>query len=124
VIAAFGVGWCFTINAVSFLAVLASLLAMRVSELIPLVGRRHPTCGAAPAEGFSYVRHNRTILIVIAMMVVFASISFNFNILLPVLAKVTLHGSPITFGLISACFGAGALLGALASAAVGKSPGA
>lgn len=121
VIAAFGVGWCFTINAVSFLAVLASLLAMRVSELIPLVGRRHPTVWRGTREGLSYVRHNRTILIVIAMMVVFASISFNFNILLPVLAKVTLHGSPITFGLISACFGAGALLGALASAAVGKS---
>jgi MFS family permease len=120
IIAAVGVGWCFTINAFSFLAVLAGLLAMRVSELVPLADRRRPTVFRGTREGFAYVRRNRTILIVIAMMVVFASISFNFNILLPVLAKQTLHGSPITFGLISACFGAGALLGALASAAVSK----
>jgi MFS family permease len=120
VIAAAGVGWCFTINAVSFLAVLAGLLAMRTSELVPLADRRRPTVWRGTREGFRYVRRNRTIFVVIAMMVVFASISFNFNILLPVLAKTTLHGSPITFGLISACFGAGALLGALASAAFAR----
>jgi MFS family permease len=51
---------------------------------------------------------------------VFAAISFNFNILLPVLVKNTLHGNSITFGLISACFGGGALLGALLSAAVSR----
>jgi MFS family permease len=71
-------------------------------------------------EGFAYARRNRTVKLVLVMMVVFASVSFNFNILLPVLAKTTLHGSSITFGLISACFGAGALLGALTSAAVSK----
>jgi MFS family permease len=56
VIAAFGVGWCFTINAVSFLAVLASLLSMRVRELVPLVGRWNPTVWRGTREGFSYVR--------------------------------------------------------------------
>lgn len=120
VIAAVGVGWCFTINAVSFLAVLAGLLAMRKSELFPLADRRRPTVLKGTREGFAYVRRNKTVRVVILMMVVFASISFNFNILLPVLAKTTLHGSSITFGLISACFGAGALLGALASAAKGR----
>jgi len=120
VIAAVGVGWCFTINAVSFLAVLAGLLAMRVRELYPLADRRRPTVWRGTREGFAYARRNRTVKLVLVMMVVFASISFNFNILLPVLAKTTLHGSPITFGLISACFGAGALLGALTSAAVAK----
>jgi MFS family permease len=120
VIAAVGVGWCFTINAVSFLAVLAGLLAMRVRELYPLADRRRPTMWRGTREGFAYARRNRTVKLVLVMMVVFASVSFNFNILLPVLAKTTLHGSSITFGLISACFGAGALLGALTSAAVSK----
>ena len=120
VIAAVGVGWCFTVNAVSFLAVLAGLLAMRKSELYPLANRGRPTVLKGTREGFSYVRRNQTVRIVILMMVVFASISFNFNILLPVLAKTTLHGSSITFGLISAAFGAGALLGALVSAAKGR----
>jgi MFS family permease len=117
VIAAVGVGWCFTINAVSFLAVLACLLAMRKHELFKLTDRRRPTVLRGTREGIAYARRNPTVRVVILMMVVFASISFNFNILLPVLAKTTLHGTSITFGLISACFGAGALLGALVSAA-------
>jgi MFS family permease len=120
VIAAVGVGWCFTINAVSFFAVLGGLAAMRTHELHPLKDRRRPTVLKGTREGLAYARRNRTVRTVIGMMVVFASISFNFNILLPVLAKTTLNGTAITFGLISACFGAGALLGALASAAVAK----
>jgi MFS family permease len=50
------------------------------------------------------------------MMVVFASLCFNFNILLPLLAKNTLDAGPRTFGIISAAFGAGALIGALSAA--------
>jgi MFS family permease len=120
VIAVAGIGWCFTINAVSFLAVLGGLLAMRTSELIPLTDRRRPTVFRGTREGIAYARRNRTVKVVLGMMVVFAAISFNFNILLPVLVKNTLHGNSITFGLISACFGGGALLGALLSAAVSK----
>ncbi|HKU59385.1 MAG TPA: MFS transporter, partial [Gaiellaceae bacterium] len=120
VIAIAGVGWCFTINAVSFLAVLAGLLAMRQSELYPLNDRRAPTVWKGTREGFAYAWSNRTVKVVIGMMIVFASVSFNFNILLPVLVKNTLDGSSITFGLISACFGGGALVGALLSAAISK----
>ena len=42
-----------------------------------------------------------------------STFAFNFNVLLPVLAKQTLDGGPETFGVLSACFGAGALAGAL-----------
>jgi MFS family permease len=117
-IAAVGAGWCFAINAVSFLAVLAGLVAMRAGELYPLADRRRPTIWKGTREGFAYARRSRTVKVVLAMMVVFSSICFNFNILLPLLAKTTLDAGPRTFGIISACFGAGALLGALASAAV------
>jgi MFS family permease len=54
------------------------------------------------------------------MMVVFASLCFNFNILLPVLAKQTLDAGPRTFGVLSAAFGAGALIGALSAAALAR----
>jgi MFS family permease len=111
-IAAFGAGWCFAVNTVSFVAVLAGLLAMRVSELYPLHDRRKPTIWRGTREGFSYVRRNRTIQVILAMMVVFSSVCFNFNILLPLLAKDTLDAGPRTFGIISACFGAGALANA------------
>src|SRR4029079_18160342 len=52
-IAAFGAGWCFALNTLSFLAVLAGLLAMRVSELFPLVDRRRPTIWRGTREGFA-----------------------------------------------------------------------
>jgi MFS family permease len=118
IIAGVGTGWCFAVNAVSFLAVLASLLAMRVAELYPLAGRGRPTLWKGTREGLAFARRNRTVQVVLGMMIVFASISFNFNILLPLLAKQTLDAGPRTFGMISACFGAGALLGALTSAAL------
>ena len=59
-----------------------------------------------------------TVQVTLAMMAVFASLCFNFNILLPLLAKNTLDAGPRTFGIISAAFGAGALIGALSAAAV------
>jgi MFS family permease len=119
-IAAVGAGWCFAINTVSFVAVLACLLAMRVSELFPLLDRRKPTIWRGTREGFGYALRNRTVLVILSMMVVFASVCFNFNIILPLLAKNTLDAGPRTFGIISACFGAGALVGALWAAAVSR----
>jgi MFS family permease len=118
VIAAVGTGWCFVINTASFLAVLAALLAMRVADLYPLAGRRRPTMFRGTREGLAFARHNLTVQVTLAMMAVFASICFNFNILLPLLAKNTLDAGPRTFGIISAAFGAGALIGALSAAAV------
>jgi len=117
-IAAVGSGWCFAINAVSFLAVLTALLAMRTSEMYPLTGRRRPTVWRGTREGLAYARSNKTVQVTLAMMVVFASLCFNFNILLPLLAKDTLDAGPRTFGIISAAFGGGALIGALSAAAV------
>ena len=119
-IAAFGAGWCFAINTVSFLAVLGSLLAMRVADLFPLLDRRRPTIWRGTREGFRYARSNRTVWVILLMMVVFSSICFNFNIVLPLLAKDTLAAGPRTFGVISACFGAGALVGALSAAAMAR----
>ena len=120
VIAAVGVGWCFAANAASFLAVLLSLLLMRPSELFPLHKRGRPTLLRGTREGLSYAWHSRGVLVILGMMVVFASLCFNFNILLPVLAKQTLDAGPRTFGALSAAFGLGALIGALSAAALAR----
>ena len=120
VIAAVGVAWCFAANAVSFLAVLASLVAMRVDELFPLDRRERPTIVRGIREGLGYARRSRGVLVILGMMVVFASLCFNFNILLPILAQQTLGSGPRAFGFLSAAFGCGALLGALASAAIAR----
>jgi MFS family permease len=120
VIAVLGAGWCFAINSVSFLAVLAGLLLMRVNELFPLVDRVRPKLLAGAREGLSYVRHTRQLLVLTLMAIVVMSFAFNVNVLLPVLAKQTLTSGPLTFGIITACFGAGALAGSLVAATMGK----
>jgi MFS family permease len=117
VIASVGVGWCFALNAVSFLAVLASLLLMREDELVPLERGERPRLMAGMREGLAYALRTPHVLAVLTMMVVFATLCFNFNVLLPVLANQTLHAGPKAFGVLSAAFGAGALIGALVSAA-------
>jgi len=120
VIAAVGVGWCFAANALSFLAVLTSLVLMRPSEFFPVKRRKNPTIIHGIREGLAYARQSRTVLVILGMMVVFASLCFNFNILLPVLAKQTLDAGPRTFGVLSAAFGLGALIGALSAAAMAR----
>jgi MFS family permease len=116
VIASVGAGWCFAINSVSFFAVLASLVAMRASELFELQNRTRPSLVEGTQEGLRYVWHSRPLLVLTAMGAVVMSLSLNFNVLLPVLAKQTLVSGPGTFGVVMACFGAGALAGALFAA--------
>jgi MFS family permease len=119
VLATAGAGWCFAINSLSFLAVLAGLVAMRRSELFPLLGRGRPTLLRGAAEALRFVRADRSMLVISSLAVVVMSISFNVNVLLPVLAKNTLDAGPQTFGIVTACFGAGALTGALVAASLG-----
>jgi MFS family permease len=56
----------------------------------------------------------------LATVLLVTTLSFNFNVLLPVLAKQTLHSGPEVFGIVTACFGAGALAGALVSATIAR----
>jgi MFS family permease len=120
IIAAAGVGFCFAFNAVSYVAVLAGLVLMRVDELHPQQLTRGETLLRGIREGFAYARRSRRLLVVLGTTLVVSTVCFNFNVLLPVLASETLHAGPRAFGLLSAVFGAGALVGALASAGLGK----
>jgi MFS family permease len=121
IVAVFGAGICFAANAVSFLAVLVALLAMNVHELVPL--RRdggRPTIFAGTWEAIRYARRSRRVGIVLVLVAVVSTFAFNFNVLLPVLAGETLDAGPEVFGILSACFGAGALGGALLAATIGR----
>jgi MFS family permease len=121
VVAAAGAGFCFVFNAVSFLAVLAGLLAMRVPELVPLSRHREPPRIVRGAgEALHYARTCPRVGVVLGLVAVVSTFAFNFNVLLPVLAQQTLHSGPGVFGAVTACFGAGALVGALASATLGR----
>jgi MFS family permease len=120
VIAAFGTGLCFVVNAVSFLAVLAGLLAMRESELFPVERRERPTLLRGTGDGLRWAWRNRPVRAVLVVVLVVSTFGFNMNVVLPVLAADTLHAGPQTFGVVSACFGAGALVGALLAAGLAR----
>jgi MFS family permease len=115
-----GAGICFLVNAVSFLAVLIGLLAMRVSEFFPLEDFERPRIIAGTREGLAWVRQQPRMIVLLTLTFVLSTFCFNFNVTLPVLAKVTLHGHSYVYGLLSAVFGAGALVGALAAASLGR----
>jgi len=120
-IAAFGVGPAFAINAASFVAVLVGLLLMDTSKLVAFAPHEHlPTLFGSLREGVSYARESPHVRLVLTMLVAISTIAMNFNVLLPVLAQRTLDSGPGVFGLIAACFGAGALVGGLLSAALSR----
>ena len=120
-IAAFGVGPAFAINAASFVAVLAGLLLMDTSKFVAFVRQEQlPTLLGGLREGVSYARESPHVRLVLTMLVAISTIAMNFNVLLPVLASHTLDAGPGVFGLIAACFGAGALVGGLLSAALSR----
>ncbi len=120
-IAAFGVGICFAINTATFVAVLGSLLLMRKDELVPVArDLEPPTMMRSIGEGFAYARRTPQARLVLLIVTVVSTVGFNFHVILPLLADQTLRAGPEVFGILSAFFGAGALVGALLSAALGR----
>jgi MFS family permease len=119
-LAAFGAGICFAINAVSFLAVLAGLMMMRQSEFFAVRKSERPTMFRGVREGLTYALRTRDTALILVLTLVISTFCLNFNVLLPVLAKETLDAGPRTFGVLSAAFGLGALIGGLVAAAQGR----
>lgn len=115
-IAAAGAGVCFAVNAASYVAVLAALLMMRPQEFHQLAAQARPRIIEGLQEGLRFARQDQQILLMLGLTFVISTFCLNFNVILPVLAKHTLHSGPETFGILSAVFGVGALLGALFSA--------
>lgn len=119
-IASFGVGVCFAIDALSYVAVIIALLLMHVDELLPQERARRMTMWSSVVEGLRYVRQTPPLRIALAMFTVIAIVCINFTVLLPLVASNTLHAGAEVYGLLTACFGAGALSGALISASIGR----
>src|SRR5262245_5856089 len=120
-IATAGAGVCFAVNAASYVAVLVGLALMRPAEFHPLARRERPrSLSAGLREGISYARQDSRVWMTLTLVFVMSIFCLNFNVLLPVLAKQTLHSGPETFGILSAVFGIGALIGALVSGYVSR----
>jgi MFS family permease len=119
-VAAVGEGWCFAINAVSFLAVIGSLLAMRLPPRLPV------TESAALehlVDGFRYVRSSprvRSVLLLIAAATIAA---MPIMVLAPFFADAIFHRGSLGLGLLSGSFGIGAVIGTLTLAGRGHAKG-
>ena len=119
-IATVGLAACFLINAASYVAVLAGLMAMRSRDLIAarrseMELSRQGVMGGL-AEGLAYVRDTPRVLLPITVLGVVAVAGMNFNVLIPVLARDVLGGGSDTFGFLMAASGLGSLLSSLAIA--------
>jgi MFS family permease len=115
-IAVLGVGWCFALNAASYLAVIFALLFMSVHELYSIERRQNAPLWQALGEGLYYVWKVPSLLLAFLMLMVIMTVSVNFSLLIPVLTTQTLHSSSEIYGILFAILGVGSLIGALSAA--------
>jgi MFS family permease len=113
-IATVGIGWCFVINALSFVAVIVALVLMNTSEIRaaePIKRER----GQLMA-GVRYAWDEPLVRLAILMTIVVGVLTFNYQVVLPLLAKRTFDAGAGAYALMFAATGVGSLFGALASA--------
>jgi MFS family permease len=114
VIAGFGEGGCFLIDGISYIAVIASLLLMRLK---PMEGYR----GKADMleqmrEGWDYVRTFRPIRTILLLFALISLMGYSWAVVLPIFAAQVLHGGARTLGWLMGASGVGALISALSLA--------
>jgi MFS family permease len=111
IIAAVGEGWCFTLDAVSYVAVILSLMAMR------LTARALPARDTRMREelrtGFEYVWRFLPIRWALLLLSLVSIMGMPYSVLMPAISTTVLHGGPHTLGFLMTASGAGALVGAL-----------
>ncbi|MXP23548.1 MFS transporter [Gordonia sp. HNM0687] len=117
VLAAVGAGWCFAINALSFVAVVVSLVAMNTATIQheePIVRARGQL-----RDGLRYVRGSPALWIPLVMMALVGTLAYEFQVSLPAAAAGTFDGGPEALGFMTSAMGVGAVVGGLIVAARG-----
>ena len=109
-----GYGWTFATDGISYLAVILGLFLMRTRENRPHIAT--PRGKGQVREGLRYVRTMPELFVPLMMMAIVGTFAFNFQTVMPLLVKRTLHGNDRTFTLIYSVISVGSLVGALLSA--------
>ncbi len=120
VIGVVGMTGCFFLNAVSYLAIVAAYLAMRLPAMTQRPERKpmwHET-----VEALRYVCSHRTLRAVVSLVTIVSLFGWPYSVLLPVFARDVLHVGASGYGYLMAANGIGALIGALSLASLGDSP--
>ena len=125
-IGAFGPAMAFTMNAVSYVAVIAGLVAMRSEDLrTPALVVRPHSAGEVVAqlrEGIGYVRHTAPVWLAVVVVGLVATAGMNFNVIVPVIAREILDSDASGFGFLMTMSGLGSLAAALWLAMAGGAP--
>jgi MFS family permease len=109
-----GYGWCFTVDGLSYIAVLIGYGLMK-----PNTFRAAPATPKGKGQiraGFNYARSVPDLWIPLVMMAVIGTLSFNFQVVMPLFVERTFHGDTGTFTLLFSVVAVGSLIGALATA--------
>lgn len=107
----FGEGFCFLINSVSFIAVIASLLMIKIPKSEPKLKKKNFSKDFK--EGFKYLKDSKDLKRVILTIGALGLLVMPYNTLIPVFAKDVLKGDASTFGILNSFTGLGALSGAI-----------
>ena len=113
-----GMTWCFLLNGLSFIAVLAGLLMMRLPRFVPPA--EPASTGRHVLEGFAYVAGHRRLRILLLLFAVVGIFGWSYSVLLPAYATDILHLGERGYGALLSANGLGALLGALTVATYGN----
>ena len=117
-VAAVGEGWCFLVNSVSYIAVIAGLLAMRLEGT---QAGQAPASGGAILEGFRFILGARPVRDLLLLLGLLGLMGMPYSVLMPIFADQILHGGPKALGVLMGLSGVGALAGAV-SLALRRSP--
>ncbi|HET8815574.1 MAG TPA: MFS transporter [Solirubrobacterales bacterium] len=117
-IATVGVVFCFALNALTFAAMIFALWSMDPSRLRPApVAKREP--GAIRA-GLRYVLHTPELLVPLALMALVGTLGFNFQVVLPLLAKFSFDSGATTYAALVSAMAVGSIAGALVNGHRGR----
>jgi MFS family permease len=119
ILATLGAAWCFTLNGLSFLAVIVALLGMRLTEAM-----QQPRSGRMTAQitdGLRYVWNHEAVRAIMALVGMSTFFGFSYAVLMPAFAVDVLHVGEAGLGLLNAAAGVGALIAALAVASLSHS---
>jgi MFS family permease len=111
IIAAVGEGWCFMIDAISYVAVIISLLMMRVNRDTGV--RQRGSMLEELRDGFHFVARFRPVRSALILLAIVSSMGMPYTVLMPMIAAKTLHGGAHTLGFLMTASGLGAVAGAL-----------
>jgi MFS family permease len=114
-VASVGEGWCFLVNGISYIAVIAGLLMMHI-ESRP-VREAHTSAVVELLEGIRFVRNAMPVRVLLMLLGLVSLIGMPYTVLMPVFADRILHGGARGLGLLMGATGLGAVLGALTLAA-------